>query len=348
MDRLEALLTDTLAEQAERAPTGPVPMRERTRRARSSMAVIAASVIVLVTASIIAVLHTSSPDHSSTPPGKLPSVDLPRGLRLASFGEVSLLVPADLTTRNSVCGGPVAHEVLADDGTARLCPVVADRLATHPGTVVWFSRSGQGTPYSSIATAPAEVNGRSARRGYTTSRPDLGDGVSALVILTAQRVTIGVTAPSRGAVDALLSSIRVAPEDRFGCAATRDAAMKSPAGPSGVLVPADPTAVVRCEYGSAPGAPGLLIGSFVIESAKVDQLTAALDALEPDPCHCVHGGTAAPGRDEVLYFRYRNGAVMRIDGTLGNNLDSYSNQTRTVINFDGSIGELLARLTNQR
>jgi hypothetical protein len=105
---------------------------------------------------------------------------------------------------------------------------------------------------------------------------------------------------------------------------------------------------VRCVYSTASSIQGLLIGSFDLGPSATHRLTAALNDLSPDPCHCVHGGTPAPGHEEVLYFHYRDQSTLRITGTLGNGLDSYSNSKREVANYDGTIGQMLIRLSNRR
>lgn len=257
-------------------------------------------------------------------------------------------MPTGLGTRTSLCGGPVANQVLAEDGAYSLCPEATDCLAAHPGTVVWFSTAQEGTPYASIATTATRVDGQPARRGYATGDPELESGVSGVVVLADQHITIGVTAPSRVAVDKVLSSIRIAPVDPLGCAATVKAAASTPAGPSDVLVPAGPTAAVRCQYATDPAFAGLLIGSYLLDPTKAARLASALNELHPDPCSCVHGGTPMPGDENLLYFHYRDGSVLRISGTRGANLDMYTNQTRTVANYSASVGQLLGRLTNQR
>jgi len=148
-------------------------------------------------------------------------------------------------------------------------------------------------------------------------------------------------------VDAVLSTIRIGRADASGCAATLDEAAGTPSGPADVLVPDSPTSAVRCAYESSPNGSGLLVGSSRLDATKAGQLTTALNELVPDPCHCVHGGTPEPGHDEVLYFRYRDGSTLRIVGHLGADLDSYTNQSRTVADYDGSIGRLLSQLTNR-
>jgi hypothetical protein len=304
--------------------------------------------VVLVVAGIAA-LYLAHPGRQSGRPGvSAIHPDLPQGMRLASYGQVSVHVPSDLPTRTSLCGHPVSHEVVAPDGAAYLCPVATTRLAAHPGLVIWFSTRNQGSPYASISTSPARVDGQPARRGYATGHPGLGLGVSGVVTLPSQRITVGVTAPTRRQVDSVLSSIRVASHDALGCAATSQAASTSPAGPSNVLVPAEPMFTVRCVYSTASSIQGLLIGSFDLGPSATHRLTAALNDLSPDPCHCVHGGTPAPGHEEVLYFHYRDQSTLRITGTLGNGLDSYSNSKREVANYDGTIGQMLIRLSNRR
>lgn len=192
MDRLESLLVDTLTERVNQAPTGPVSLPARSRTARA-LAVAACSSVVLVVAAVVAVsLHTVShtrhlPHHSTS---SIP-VGAPAGMRLASYGPASLNVSAGLATRTSLCGGAVANEVVADDGVSRLCPVVTHALAAHPGTVVWLSRTGQGTPYNTIKTSPTTVAGQPARRGYLTNGPGLGEGVSGVVRLPTQGITVG-------------------------------------------------------------------------------------------------------------------------------------------------------------
>jgi hypothetical protein len=213
--------------------------------------------------------------------------------------------------------------------------------------VVWFSRATRSTPYAKIPTSPVEIDEHAAAHGYATDQPSLGAGVSAVVTFPEQRITIGITAATRGAVNEIMSTILVAPIDPLGCAAHLDAATKAPPGPSDRLVPADASSAVRCEY-STGSESGLLIGSYTLDRAKIAKLAAALNALVPDPCHCLHLGTPTPGHHDVLYFRYRDGSAVRVDGTIGENLDSYTNQTRTVVNFSSSVSQLVSQLTNQR
>jgi hypothetical protein len=160
-------------------------------------------------------------------------------------------------------------------------------------------------------------------------------------------MTIGLTAPSRRIVDLMVSSIRIAARNPLGCAARLRSAAVTPPGPAGVLVPGDPTTTVRCEYGFGP-LTSHLVGSYVLGPAKTDQLAAALANLRPDPCHCVHLGTPAPGHEEVLYFHYHDGSTLRVSGMLGANLDTYTNQRRTVANYSASIAQLLDVLSNER
>ena len=324
----------------------PLAAGKQRSRAHRLVPLAAALVVVLVVAGIAALYfagrQSAQPDVAAIYP------DLPQGMRPASYGQVSVHVPSDLPTRTSLCGGPVSHEVVAPGGGAYLCPVATDRLASHPGLVVWFSARNQGSPYTSISTSPARVDGQPARRGYATGHPGLGLGVSGVVTLPNQAITVGVTAPTRQQVDAVLSSIHVASRDALGCTATLHAASTTSAGPSNVLVPAEPVFAVRCVYSTAATIQGLLIGSFDLGPSATHRLTAALNELSPDPCHCVHGGTAAPGRAEVLYFHYRDQSILRITGALGANLDSYSNGKREVANYEGSIGQMLTRLSNGR
>ncbi len=347
MDRLETLLSQTLVERADQAPTGPVPLVEPRHRARNTIALTAAVLIVITIATVVAVVQTSSPTRPSTQNSEPAWPNLPGGVRLASYGSVSLRVPDSLATRTSLCGTPVGNEVVADDGAARLCPVATNRLAAHPGTVVWFSSPQQATPYAGIPTSSAQIDGHTAERGYATDRQGLGDGISGVVVLPDQHITIGVTAPTRPQVDTVLSSIRIAELDPSGCAASLQSATTSPPGPTDVLVRANPIATVRCVYGTGTTVAGRLIGSYPLDRSQTTRLATALNALSPDPCHCVHGGTPAPGHDEVLYFYYPDSAALRINGALGANLDTYTNQQRTVANYSGSIGQLLAELTNQ-
>jgi hypothetical protein len=113
-------------------------------------------------------------------------------------------------------------------------------------------------------------------------------------------------------------------------------------------VPGHPSSATRCLY-SVVGPPvGLLVGSYLLDRSRTDQITSALHDLVPDPCHCAHLGTPARGHDEILYFHYRDRPDLRVDGDIGSNLDSYTNRTRTVANYSNSVARLLARLTNQR
>jgi hypothetical protein len=254
-----------------------------------------------------------------------------------------------LATRTSPCGSPASNEVIAFEGNALLCSEATNRLASDPGTVVWFSSTGQATPYAGIPTSPEQIDGHAAESGYATDQPDLGTGISGVVVLPDQHITVGVTAPTQDVVDEVLSSITITDVDPFGCAANRHSAMTTPPGPADVLVPAGQAIAIRCEYSSQTDSPvgNRLIGSYRLDPADTDRLTTALNALIPDPCQCVHGGTAAPGHAEVLYFHYSDGSTLRIDGAIGANLDEYTNQARTVANFSSSIAQLLGQLTNE-
>lgn len=351
--RTEADVRAALDLLAEDAPDvadllRPLTAGRQRSRAHQLVPLAAALVVVLVVAGIAALDLAHPARQAGQPDVAAIHPNLPKGMRLASYGQVSVHVPSNLPTRTSLCGFPVSHEVVASDGAAYYCPVATTRLASHPGTVVWFSARNEGSPYATVSTSPARVDGHSARRGYATGHPGLGQGVSGVVTLPSQGITVGVTAPTRQQVDAVLSSIRVASHDALGCAATSHAASTSPAGPSNVLIPAEPMFTVRCVYSIASSIQGLLIGSFDLGPSATHRLTAALNHLSPDPCHCVHGGTPAPGHEEVLYFHYRDQSTLRITGTLGANLDSYSNSTREVANYDGTIGQMLIRLTNRR
>ncbi len=308
----------------------------------------AAVVAVLVAAGIAALYLTHSARQSTERDRATIHPSLPKGMRLASYGQVSVQVPSNLPTRTSLCGGPVSHEVVATDGAAYYCPVATDRLAARPGMVIWFSARNEGSPYANISTSPARVDGQPAWRGYAAGRPGLGRGVSGVVRLPNESITVGVTAATRQQVDSVLSSIRVASHDALGCAATLHAATTSPPGPANLLVPGQPMFTVRCVYSTASSIQGLLIGSFDLGPSATRQLVAALNDLSPDPCNCVHGGTPEPGLAEVLYFHYGDQSTVRITGTLGAGLDSYSNSKREVANYDGTIGQMLVRLSNRR
>jgi hypothetical protein len=314
------------------------------------MTMIAASMVIIVVAVLAVTLHHGAGTSPSSQHGTTAIQQLPAETRIASFGQVSMQVPAALPTRHSLCGGPVAQEVVADAGAVSLCPVATTVLASRPGLVVWFSAVGknlrEGSPYEDIAMSPTQVDGHAAARGYATDKPGLGVGVSGVVSFPDAGVMIGVTGPTRKAVDDILSTINIAPVDPLGCAAKFAAASATPPGPSDGLVSEGASSAVSCEYGTGITS-GLLIGSYALDSTQTDQLMTALNALAPDPCHCVHGGTAAPGYTEVLYFRYPYDSTLRITGEIGNNLDTYTNQTRTVANYSSSVSHLLAQLTNE-
>jgi hypothetical protein len=313
---------------------------------RIPMTMIAASIVIIVVAALAVTLHHGTGSSPSSQNGTTPIQQPSAGTRIASFGQVSVQVPASLPTRHSLCGGSVAQEVVADAGAVSLCPVATNVLASRPGIVVWFSTAREYSPYSEIATSPAEIGGYAARRGYATGEPGLGAGISGAVSFPQADVTIGVTGPTRIAVDDILSTIVVARINPLGCPAKFDAITTTSPGPSDQLVTEDASNAVSCEYSTGLTA-GLLIGSYILNPAQTNQLAAALNALVPDPCNCSHGGTPAPGYDEVLYFRYPDDSTLMVTGHVGNNLDTYTNQTRTVANYSSSISQLLAQLTNQ-
>lgn len=328
------------------------PLTPGTRRGRRTLRLAPLAVVLVVIAAVagIAAVYEAHlerhPPHTAKP--AIGYAIPPRGMRLASYGQVSILVPAGLPTRTSLCGRPVSNQVVAPDGGTYLCPVATNQLAAHPGTVVWFSAGRESSPYADIATSSSQIDGHPARRGYADHHRGLGDGVSAVVALPGRSVRVGITAPTRADVDRLLASVRIADDNPFGCAATLHAAATTPAGPSNALIPGQPTSVIRCVYGVTPNVGPLLIGSYAYGPSSTHRLTAALNQLIPDPCHCAHGGTFAPGRDEELYFRYPDHSLLRVTGSLGGNLDSYSNGSRMVANYSGSIGQLLTYLAARR
>lgn len=352
MHRVETLLRNTLTDRARNAPTGPVRLHKlASRRRRIALAALAASGAVVLIAIGVGALGatrgptTTSPHHHDP---HLPTpASLPKGSRLASYGAVSVHVPADLRTRTSLCGRDVEREVVASDGASRLCPVVARRLSPHPGTVVWFSSYGASTPYSGVSTSPERLGGQRVERGYATDSRNLGTGVSGVVKLPDEGVIVGVTAPTRAAVDQLLNSIHIAALNALGCAAHLQAAVRLAPGPLHMSVPSKPYGAIRCEYANSGTTAGMLVGSYLLDRSDTTRIADALNNLSPDPCHCEHGGTPAPGHSEIVYFRSSNGWTLRITGTIGSNLDSYTNGARTVANYDGTVMTLLAHLTHQ-
>jgi hypothetical protein len=353
MDRIEMLLAATLDERADRAPVGPVLLDEPSRPRRPvTLAVLAACAVVALLTVGVAVLARS--DHGTTPVAPhhdtrtLPAPEnLPAGLRLASYGAISLRVPVALRTRTALCGGPVKNEVVAPDDALRLCPVVTHRLAAQPGVVIWFSGSSQHNPYSRISTSPARLANQDVRRGYGTNLPDLGTGVSGVVQLPNAGVMVGVTAPTRAAVDRLLNSLSTAQLDPLGCAVQFGSTVKLNPGPADALVPATADAAIRCVYATTGPRTNTLIGSYRLNRSATAGLTKALNQLEPDPCNCAHGGTVSPGHDEIVYFHLASGWTLRVTGRIGANLDTYTNGTLTVANFTSTVAALLARLTGQ-
>lgn len=353
MDRIETLLAATLDERADRAPVGPVLLDEPSRPRRPIMlAVLAAcAVVALLTVGIAALARS---DHGAAPVAPhhdtrlLPTpANLPVGVRLASYGAVSLRVPATLPTRTSLCGQPVKNQVVAPDGASRLCPVVTHRLSAHPGIVIWLSGSSGQNPYSRISTSPAHLADQEVRRGYATNLPDLGTGVSGVVRLPSAGVVVGVTAPTRAAVDQLLDTIHTAQLNPLGCAAQLASTVKLEPGPPDTVVPATADAAIRCMYATTGPTTDTLIGSYRLDRSATARLTKALNQLGPDPCHCVHGGTAAPSHDEIVYFHIASGWTLRVTGAIGQNLDTYTNGNLTVANFASTVAALLARLTGQ-
>ena len=353
MDRIEMLLAATLDERADRAPLGPVLLDEPSRPRRPIMlaALAACAVVALLTVGITALARS---DHGTAPAAPRHDnrelrnpTSLPTGLRSASYGAVSLRVPATLRTRTSLCGQPVENEVVAPDGATRLCPVATGRLSAQPGVVVWFSVSSEQNPYDRISTSPAYLAHQDVRRGYATNLPDLGTGVAGVVKLPSAGVTVGVTAPTRAAVDQLLDTIRTAQLDALGCAAQFASTVKLEPGPPDTVVPATADAAIRCVYATTGPKTDTLIGSYRLNRSATARLTNALNQLRPDPCHCAHGGTPAPSHDEVVYFHLASGWTLRVTGSIGQNLDTYTNGTLTVANFASTVDALLARLTGE-
>jgi hypothetical protein len=353
MDRVEMLLAATLSDRAEQAPVGPVRLDEASSRRRPiTLAVVAASAAVVLVAVGLASLGGSG--HRTTPVAPhhhdrlLPTpASLPSGVRLASYGAVSLRVPASLPTRTSLCGQAVENEVVASDGASSLCPIATDRLSAHPGVVVWLSSYSEGNPYMRIPTSPGRLADQDVQRGYATNLRDLGTGVSGVVRLPSERIMVGVTAPTRAAVDQLLNSIHTARVNPLGCASRFGAAVHLTPGPASVIVPAGANAAIRCEYASSGPSAGILTGSYRLDGLDTTRIADALNGLRPDPCHCVHGGTPAPGHGEIVYFRIENDWTLGVIGTIGANLDSYTNGARTVANYSGTVASLLSRLTHQ-
>lgn len=354
MDRLETLLAETLVERADGAPTGPLPLSDRAARRRVAAAAVAGAVAAVGVAVLVASILTRQPSRHPQPDragtSTVPVARIPASQRIAAYGPVSLRVRSTLPTRTSLCGGPVSQQVVAETSASMTssCPRVADQLAPHPGTVIWFSRwfsrANSTSPYATIATTGIRIDGHQARLGYATHRARLGSGVSAVVRIPDSGVTVGITAPNREQIDTMLSTLRIAAINPVGCAFTHASAVKTAAGSAEQLVRHGATAAVRCEYDPATGR---LIATDLYRQDTTRQLTAALNALVPDPCHCPHGGTPAPSHGEAVYFHFRDGSTQRISGAVGANLDTWTNGKRTVANFSSSMTELLDRLANR-
>jgi Galactose oxidase, central domain len=136
MDRVEALLSETLAERAGQAPTGPVPLVERSRRIRMAMTMIAASIVVIVAAVTVGVTHLGP--HHRTP-----------SRTAATYSPNSLPGP----TGPRVTASQLKTYVWRTLPTAPIAPR-DDAAAVWTGTemIVWGGRNAKGTPLSDGAT----------------------------------------------------------------------------------------------------------------------------------------------------------------------------------------------------
>ena len=284
MDRLEALVRDTLAEHAESAPI-TLPTRTAHRPRRTWWAAAAAAAAVALVAGLAAL---QSSRDSARPAGSGPQPTgptgaritssvpgVPAGYKLVSYRGIEFTVPNSLTVTHSPCEPPV-NAVYAPNGAAYSCPAAAPN-SSEPlpatATAVWLDR----TPDAPVATTHEPTGHR-----------------------TVAGVEVTATAPTQAQVDTILTSIRTITVDHRGCLA-HPASITPTGQPAAVqLVPSGATSAVACELSPiGTNHSYWLVGSYQLGAGTVARLAAALDALPT--------GTGKSGVDLPQYVWVRFG-----------------------------------------
>jgi hypothetical protein len=296
MSDLEQMLRDQFASDAERAPlvqditlgaTRRALRVRRTRRLAASIAAAAAAVVVLAASAWI----NASPTAGNRPvqhPVHVPKpVPIPQGQRLVSYHGIEIQVPKRWFPHPVECGVSTVDTVVVETNLDYPCPpssgippislkitvvqLVPDALAADVG----------------LARLPVTVNGISGLTGTGAGHGRTASGISfqgrtvTVLSLPDPGVLIEVTSPIPGMAQKIFDTVRLAPTDYLGCAASLPT--KLPIGnPPSASVMGDKiiARVVACGYvprlSADAGPPYWLDGSRLLTAEQISGMVETL------------------------------------------------------------------------
>ena len=262
MSDLEQMLRDQFASDAEHAPlvhdltaaaTGMALRVRRMRRLAGGLAAVAAAVAVLAAG----VWINASPTAGNRPvqhPVHVPKpTPVPKGQQLVSYHGVEIQVPQSWRTLTVHCDPTSVNAVVLDDNEMWPCSLLSVPKITGAITVVHLVPDTLAAD-EGLAQQAVKVNGISALTG---SGPGHGrtSGVSfeghtvTVLSLPDPGVLIEVTSPIPGMAQKIFDTVRLAPTDHLGCAASVDSKIPSGNSPAASLM-GDKSLVraVACRY----------------------------------------------------------------------------------------------------
>lgn len=321
MDPMETLVRETFSDRAEDAP-GAGGLLDAVRAADTSAgrhrwwyAGLAAAVVAAIAVGMVTVGQGSN--ERPTAPHGGPVITPPPGYKLASYRGITVAVPKRLPIVGFTCVPP-SNEVIALDDIAPSCPGFPPSRHRPPvGTVIALAPSSYDSEYRKLATTPVSIDGQHALRGYGSLRTGLDPpGRSGAVVLPSLHLIVGVSAPTRREIDAVLDSIRITPVDANGCRARVSSLQPAGNSPAQRLVPGRPVSAVACQYESVAAKDGgrALIGSYAIDARWTQRLAALINKF---PLRTVGSSGIATGPPAyLLTFRYADGATRQISAAV--------------------------------
>jgi len=199
---------------------------------------------------------------------------VPVGMQPVSYHGIEMFVPAAWTPNDENCGTPLHDTVLIGDGYD------ADCLQPQPPglTVVRLMSvdSLLGKQSARIATTPATIDGKPARKG--TGTPAHSATPIAVLAVPSLGVVVSVESPASATTQSLLASAHIVSVDAFGCRSevqTLLASDKSPRpGAAQSLVPPTPTNATICRYANE-----WLARSVLVSPQQLGKLVSILNTL---------------------------------------------------------------------
>jgi len=341
-DHLETLLRSTLHDQLDQVQPSDELARvaaqrgsARRRRALVAISAAAAAVVGLSTAGMALLQSLNGDSLTASTDGLRTAPAPPAGQQAVSFHGIQLFVPSDWAVGASSCPGTGRPHVRFVDGASAGCAE-----APAPVTSVLLAdASGQaGTHYAALATSPAFVDGKPARRGRG---PAPGGAPVADVLLVPQTGAVVVVFDLEQAGFPVLDSVHFAEVDQVGC---RDQITTFvPPAPQRQdarteLLPGGPVRVGVCRY-----VDGWLMRSHELAGAEIRGLQQLLGAA-PIDVQTTRAGRCSVAQAEGVLLRaeYATGEPVVLSARIDGCPWQVSNGTVT----RGLTGALITALTD--